>query len=171
VIRAVLDTTTIVSAFPASPGGTLAAIVDRWRTVEFGLVVSEHILAEVERAWTKPYWRARFAPDQVARALALLRQEGEVVPIIAEVSGVATHPEDDPVLATAVSAGVDYLVSGDKQLQRLGRYEGVIILSPRDFLALLEQQAGEEAVATESGGKGAENNAEDHADAEEAFTS
>ncbi len=53
---------------------------------------------------------------------------------------MATHPEDDLVLATAVSAAADYLVTGDKQLQRLGGYHGVAIVSPRDFLALLQQQ-------------------------------
>lgn len=143
MIRAVLDATTIVSALPAAPGGTLAALVDRWRAGLFRLIVSEHLLAEVGRAWTKPYWQARFAPDQVARALTLLMVEGELVPITAEVSGVATHPEDDLVLATAVSAGVDFLVSGDKQLRRLGRYGNVTILTPREFLTFLDQQAYE----------------------------
>jgi predicted nucleic acid-binding protein len=50
---------------------------------------------------------------------------------------VATHPEDDLVLATAVSAHADYLVTGDRKLQRLGSYQGVRILSPREFLAVL----------------------------------
>ena len=56
-----------------------------------------------------------------------------MVVITVEVSGVATHPEDDLVLAAAVSAGADYLVTGDKQLLKLGRYQGATILSPRDF--------------------------------------
>ena len=144
MIRAVFDSTTIVSAFPAAPGGILAALVDRWRVGAFGLVVSEHILGEVARAWTKPYWRPRFSQAQVERVLALLRQDAEVTPVTVQISGVATHPEDDLVLAAAVSAGADYLVSGDKQLQRLGRYGGVLIRSPRDFLTLLDQQGDED---------------------------
>jgi len=107
VIRVVLDATTIVAAVPASPGGTLAALMDHWRAGAFGLVVSEHLLAEVGRAWTKPYWKARLDPNQIAQALALLRQEAEVIPVTTEVVGVATHPEDDVILATAVSAGAD----------------------------------------------------------------
>jgi putative PIN family toxin of toxin-antitoxin system len=137
VIRAVLDATTIVAAFPA-PAGTLAALMDHWKAGLFSLVISEHLLAEVGRAWTKPYWQDRLGTAQIAGALALLRQEAEIVPITTEVVGVATHPEDDAVLATAVSAGADYLVTSDKQLQRLGSYAGVRILSPRDFLAVLD---------------------------------
>ena len=30
-------------------------------------------------------------------------------------------------------------VTGDRQLQQLGSYEGIAILSPRDFLALLNR--------------------------------
>jgi predicted nucleic acid-binding protein len=55
------------------------------------------------------------------------------------VTGVASHPEDDPILATAVSASADYLVTGDRQLQRLGSYRGVSIVSPREFLDLLDR--------------------------------
>lgn len=138
MIRAVFDANTIVSAFPAAPGGTLAALVDRWRAGEYGRVVSEHVLTEVGRAWTKPCWRARFSLAQVERALALVRREAEVTMVTAEVSGVATHPEDDLVLAAAVSAGAHYLVSGDRQLRALGHYQGVTILSPHAFLALLK---------------------------------
>lgn len=149
MIRAVLDATTIVAAFPA-PAGTLAALIDRWQAGLFSLVVSEHLLAEVGRAWTKPYWQARLDPAQIARALALLRQEAAIVPITSDVMGVATHPEDDAVLATAVSAGADYLVTSDKQLQRLGSYGGVSILSPRDFVILLDRRRNEDEAPSSS---------------------
>jgi predicted nucleic acid-binding protein len=53
------------------------------------------------------------------------------------VQGVASHPEDGLVLATAVSAKADYLVTGDSQLQRLGQFEGEAIVPPRTFLDYL----------------------------------
>jgi predicted nucleic acid-binding protein len=55
---------------------------------------------------------------------------------------VTTHPEDDLVLAVAASARVDYLVTGDKPLQRLGAYQSVRVISPRAFLDLLEATGG-----------------------------
>ena len=61
-----------------------------------------------------------------------------------EVRGVATHPEDDLVLATAVSGQVDYLVTGDRQILRLGMYEGVTIISPAAFLDILHAQREED---------------------------
>ena len=63
----------------------------------------------------------------------------DLLDLTAEVRGVATHSEDDLVLATAVSAKVDYLVSGDKTLQCVRAYEGVTIVSPREFRDIIER--------------------------------
>ena len=52
-------------------------------------------------------------------------------------SGIATHPEDDVVLATAVSAKARYLVTGDAKLQDLRTYQDVTIFSARAFLTLV----------------------------------
>lgn len=55
-----------------------------------------------------------------------------------KVSGLASHPADDLVLDTAVSAGATYVVTGDGPLLRLGVVQGVTIVSPRHFLEILE---------------------------------
>jgi predicted nucleic acid-binding protein len=85
------------------------------------------------------YFRRHVSPAQASRAAALLRYEATQTPITVEVRGIATHPEDDLILATAVSAQVDYLVSGDEKLQKLRAYEGVAIVSPREFRHLLTE--------------------------------
>jgi predicted nucleic acid-binding protein len=79
--------------------------------------------------------------DRVEIALNLLRRRAEITPITVTVEGVASHPEDDMVLATAVSAEAEYLVSGDKELQDLRAYGQIKILSPREFLSFLDEQA------------------------------
>jgi predicted nucleic acid-binding protein len=82
----------------------------------------------------------RAAYAEVARLYGFLTSDHVLVPITAEVRGVATRPEDDLTLATAVSAEADYLVTGDRQLLALADYEGVQIISPREFLTILELQ-------------------------------
>ena len=67
----------------------------------------------------------------------LLEHETISRPVTVEVHGIATHPEDELVLATAVSAQADYLVTGDSQLQKLAAYQGVTIVSRREFLDVL----------------------------------
>lgn len=114
-----------------------AQIVDAWRARLFTLVTSEHILTELTRTFTQPYFRPFLTPQEAADIISLLRSRAVVTAITVAVRGVATHPEDDLVLATAVSAGADYLVTGDRQLQQLGRFLGVTIVSPRRFAELL----------------------------------
>jgi putative PIN family toxin of toxin-antitoxin system len=48
---------------------------------------------------------------------------------------VCRDPDDDMVLATAVSGGAAAIVTGDDDLLVLGSYQGVQIMSPREFLA------------------------------------
>jgi putative PIN family toxin of toxin-antitoxin system len=138
VISAVLDTNTIVSA-TIVPQGMPGQILQAGRSQRFRWVTSLVIIEEVSRALHRPRIQRKYqiSTADVNRVRELLERETIVSPIGTQVQGVATHPEDDLILATAVSAQVDYLVTGDQQLQRLGTYQGVTILSPRRFLEIL----------------------------------
>jgi predicted nucleic acid-binding protein len=139
VIRATLDTNLLVSglALLTVPTSTPGAVFWHWLAGTFELVISADIMAELQRTLTKPYYLSRRSPEQIEATERLFTGATIIEPTIA-VSGVATHPEDDLVLAVVVSADVDYLVTGDKALQRLGAYRGIRILSPREFLDLLK---------------------------------
>jgi predicted nucleic acid-binding protein len=49
---------------------------------------------------------------------------------------IKENPSDNRILECAVAAGSDYIVSGDKDLLRLGRYDSIRILNVADFLDL-----------------------------------
>lgn len=138
MISVVVDTNVLVSGFVRrNTQSPTVLVIDAWRARIFVLVVSEHILDELERTFLEPYFASRLTPEQRTANITLIREEAIITPITSEVHGIATHPEDDLILATAVSAQVDYLVTGDTKLQDLGSYQGVVILSPREFLELL----------------------------------
>jgi putative PIN family toxin of toxin-antitoxin system len=141
VSKAVFDANVLVSGY-AGPAGTIALLLDHWVAGRFELVVSEVILSEVGRAWTKPYWKARLSSEKIQEIMAFLRNSAEVVPIVVAVHGVASDPDDDVILATAFSANADYLVTGDKPLLAVGYYEGTKIVSPGEFLTILEEMEG-----------------------------
>lgn len=149
MIRAVLDTNVLVSGFAGYQlaTSTPGELIRRWRRRDFTLVVSHHLLAEVDRTLTNPYFARRLPHRQITGASRLLRTKAELTAITVTIAGVATHPEDDLVLAAAVSAKVDYLVTGDRQLLQLRTYRGIILLSPRAFLTYLEGQPREQPPA------------------------
>lgn len=53
---------------------------------------------------------------------------------------VCRDADDDALLATALAGHAEFIVSGDKDLLVLGEFQGVKILSPRQFLELLAAQ-------------------------------
>ena len=140
MIAAVLDTNVLASGFTGQfvDTSTPGELIRRWRASRYELLFSEHIISELAKTVDEPYFARRLSVPERTEALAALWQEARFVTITVEVNGVATHPEDDVVLATAVSGNADYLVTGDLKLQKLGSYEGVRILSPREFLNLLQ---------------------------------
>jgi putative PIN family toxin of toxin-antitoxin system len=142
-MKVVLDTNILASG-AISATGTLSTIVDAWRSGQFKVIVSVPILEELERTLQKPYFHHSLTDTQSSRFLNLLQKRATVSPITVSVHGIATHPEDDVILATAVSAKADYLVTGDSKLQHMGMYKGVAILSLRRFLDALMDKTPQE---------------------------
>ncbi len=138
MISAVLDTNILASGTVtvSTPPGQ---ILDAWHNGQFELVTSEHIIDELRLTLQKPYFQKYVTINDVAAFIDLLHNEATVIPITISIKGLATHPEDDLILATAVSAKADYLVTGDGPLLRkVGNcYQGVTILTPSDFLRKL----------------------------------
>ncbi len=139
MIRITADTNVLVSGLlgltreDSSPGELLR----RWYAGEFQLATSQPLLDEFVRTLDTPFFVSRVAPADVSATLVLLRQS--LIPLTQTVTGIATHPEDDLILATALSAGTEYLITGDRKfLNRVPHHEGVRLLSPREFLSLLE---------------------------------
>ena len=53
--------------------------------------------------------------------------------------GVCRDPDDDYLLGCAVAGAADYLVTGDEDLLAVGRYQGLAIVTAREFLAILSR--------------------------------
>jgi predicted nucleic acid-binding protein len=61
------------------------------------------------------------------------------------VTGVVRHQHDDPVHETAVVGNADCIITGDRQLLALGSYQGVVILTPGEFLGVLDRESAADA--------------------------
>ena len=138
-MRVVLDANVLASGAVAQPGRPLALVIDRWLARRYRLVVSARLRVEIARTLAKPYFAARLSDDDRARFLALIDERADVVVPAVAVHGVANHPEDDRILEAALAARADYLVTGDRGLQRLGSFETIRIVDPGAFLAALDQ--------------------------------
>ena len=142
MISAVLDANIIASGIlgfrnPESIPGTILKL---WQKGIFTLLTSKHIRDEVKEVLRKPYFTKNLTPQEISRIQALLQFQAKQVLITEDIQNVTTSPEDDLVLATAVSGKANYLVTGDGPLLTKvgGSYKEVTLLTPKDFLKILQ---------------------------------
>jgi putative PIN family toxin of toxin-antitoxin system len=133
-VRAVLDVNVLIASL-LSPAGAPAQIVARWLGGEFELVVSDNLLAELERALAYPKLRARLAPENAAEFLSFLHNTAVHAPDPPAPPRRSPDPGDDYLLALAEGENA-MVVSGDQHLLELA--DRLPIRSARDFLTALE---------------------------------
>lgn len=138
MIRAVLDSNIIISALLIQ-GGLPWRVLAAAYVAAFRCFSSDAIVTEVFATLDSRRVRRKYLidPIEISRLRRFLESTPVRIPITVTVQGVATHPEDDLILATAVSAQAAYLVTGDRQLLALGQHQGVQIVTPRQFATIL----------------------------------
>ena len=105
----------------------------------FELVTSPAVVAEVEAALKLPRIRKYLRdPDKVLAWLADLVALADLVNDTGRVEGVCRDPDDDAVLAAAMEGRATVIVTGDADLLSLGEYEGITIMTPREFMELIK---------------------------------
>jgi putative PIN family toxin of toxin-antitoxin system len=139
VIRVLLDTNVLAPGF-VGQGSASTRLIDLWRDGAYDLVVSDHLLQELARTFTDRYYARRVPRADTEAILLLLGARAIVATLTADVQGVASHPEDDLVLTTAISGNASMICTRDKQLLKLGRYQNVEIVLPGALLALLSPE-------------------------------
>lgn len=116
-MRAVLDPNILISALLARDGAP-AQIVSRWLAGGFELVVSERLLAELERALAYPKVRTRVGDVEATAFVSLLRESARLAPDSKAPARRSSDPGDDYLLALAESERA-LLVSGDQHVLAL----------------------------------------------------
>ena len=129
-MRVIVDTNVFMSAifFGRTPG----RILDAWRTGQVDLVVSQEIVDEYVRVSER--LTQRYPGIAIQSLLELIIQNAEMVPSGPLPDSICEDPEDDKFLACALEAGVNVVISGDKQLLAVSTYQGITVVSPRQFV-------------------------------------
>lgn len=133
-MRIFLDTNVLASA--AATRG-LCGDVLREVFASHELVISEYLIEELERTL-----RNKFKlPSDIIEEYILLLHQDTIDAVAAAPPPVQLKDKSDiPILGAALQAKSDVLVTGDSELQNIGRIEELLILSPRGFWEYLRAQ-------------------------------
>jgi putative PIN family toxin of toxin-antitoxin system len=131
-MTAVFDTNVLIAALITQ--GICSKLLHRARSGEFSLISCPFIMKEIRRILSRKF---HFTADDIAAAMeAVTEAIDQIIDHHVKISGVCRDADDDNVLACALAAKADYLVTGDTDLLELKMYQGVRIKTPRDFEAL-----------------------------------
>jgi putative PIN family toxin of toxin-antitoxin system len=129
-VRAVLDTNVVVSALLW--GGVPEQVLQAARAGELQLATSPALIAELAAILNRRKFAAKLAQgySSPAEVVALYTQLAQTIEADVLATTALRDPDDAAVLACALAARADCIVSGDDDLQSLGSYQGIPILSP-----------------------------------------
>ena len=133
-MKVVFDTNVVVSAcfWRGAPFDSLAA----WAQGRVQAAISPPLLAEYEDVYAE--LGLEFPDRKPVDWVAALRDAADMVFPSEPATGATPDPGDEMVLECALAASADLIVSGDKKhVLALGRYRGIPILNPSDFLRRL----------------------------------
>jgi len=130
-VKVVFDTNIFISAFVIPNSKAEQAII---KIIEGSdtLLLSKEIVGEILSVLSTKFHRDREAISHVALYLS------ELARIVKPTRKIRLF-KDDPdnrILECAVSGKADVIVTGDKEILKLGEYEGIRIISLKEYLEM-----------------------------------
>lgn len=136
-MRAIIDTNVLVSGLLWH--GTPHRLLERVRDGSLTLISSPALLAELAEVIERPKFDAILIASHTSRerSLAEVHALAEVITPAPLPQPICRDPDDDEVLALALAAQVDFIVSGDNDLLDLKAFNKIPIVTPAEALQQL----------------------------------
>jgi hypothetical protein len=129
-MKIVIDTNVFVSSFF---GGNPREIIDLWKEWQLTLCISGDILEE----YIDVLSRLGMKDEEELRELLSLFSQGINILFTAQtpkVNIVHEDPEDNKFIECAIALNAKTIITGDNHLLSLKKFQGIEILTPKEFL-------------------------------------
>jgi uncharacterized protein len=129
----VIDTNIVISAL--NFGGNPKAVLELARKNRIHNITSPFIINEVEKVLTQKFgWQIEVTREVLNdfRGFSHVVNPPETIAVI-------KYPPDNRILECAVAGRADCIISGDHHLTDLKTFEKIKIITPTEFLAILNQ--------------------------------
>lgn len=129
-MRVILDTNVFISGifFTGPPYEILKA----WQDNRIRIVASPAILEEYQRV--AETLSSQYSGIDIGEIIDLLIAHAELIMPERLKGSVCEDPHDDKFLECAINGKAKFIISGDKHLLRVSSYQGIKILTPRQFM-------------------------------------
>ncbi|OGW26192.1 MAG: putative toxin-antitoxin system toxin component, PIN family [Nitrospirae bacterium GWC2_42_7] len=131
-MRVVFDTNIFISAF-VFPGTQAESAIIRILEDKDVLLLSKPIIDEVLTVMSSKFSRDR---EAISRVAVYLSELGQNIDTKKKVSILKDEP-DNRILECAISGKADAVVTGDKQMLSLIEYQGIKIITLKQYLQMM----------------------------------
>ena len=131
-MKAVFDTNVLIAAFLTE--GICSKLLVRARKGECDLILSHDIIREFEKVLIKKFALSRQEISDVRAILAETTKE--IIRQVNPIEPVCRDKDDNKILACALAADADFLITGDEDLLIMKKYGKTRIISPKAFEGL-----------------------------------
>lgn len=130
-MKVVFDSNILISAL-LFPGGCAEAAVERILDGTDSLVISQPIIKEILSVLASKFSRDK---EELSRVAVLLGDLGELVEPSCRIDVFSDEP-DNRILECAVAGKAEAIVTDDKAMLAIGRYEGILMMTLAGFLEM-----------------------------------
>lgn len=134
MVRAVVDTNVTISA--ALCAGTSRKIWLSFQEGKISLIFSSSMLEELTRTFRKPKIAKLINEDEAKKMLLFIELFAEFVEPSKEIL-LCRDPADNHIIATALAAKANFIISGDDDLLSL-KSPPISIITPKKFVEYLK---------------------------------
>jgi len=136
-VKVVLDSNVLVAAF-ATHGICHDLFEHCLRNTT--IICSDFISDEVQRILIH---KIKIPAQKTLEIIHYLEKQTQWIIPEGQIVEQLRDPNDQTILATALSGGADYLITGDKDLLVLKKFKKTVIISPRDFWINSQSKKGD----------------------------
>ncbi len=127
--RVILDTNIWVSFLISKSMSDIDKLIFSKKIV---LLFSEELMTEFIDVTSRDKLKSYFSREEIATLIDLIEEYGEIVTVKSKVD-ICRDKEDDFLLSLAKDGKADYLITGDKDLLTIEKFEKTKIVKLTDF--------------------------------------
>ncbi|MEK6968344.1 MAG: putative toxin-antitoxin system toxin component, PIN family [Nanoarchaeota archaeon] len=132
-MNVVLDTNVLISA-TLWKGSEAQKLIIKLSEPKFKLFTSKDILSEYERVLIRDFSHsdelARFKAEKLANIFTLVNPSRKI-------AAVTEDPTDNKIIECAVESSSDCIVTYDKHLLKLKKFEKIKIVTPKEMMRII----------------------------------
>ncbi len=142
-MRVLFDTNVFISyLLTNAKDEIISSVIEAGFEHKYTLLLSHDVVREFNKILVeKSYLATHISKPMADEFIEVLSIVAETIPVIIDpIPEISTDKKDDYLFACGAIGEADYLVTGDKKLQKLKRVGDMKIVSPTEFYEILKKK-------------------------------